>query len=183
MEQFVLAKTLGKINFFKYLKKLIAISPELPKERMTRLFNTLCEESKSRIIGVNQALDYLNTINNRCMNFTEFDTFSTPERDDVLIDTFTNTQMAFEEIRTDGELSKVNPELVEFAGIIFDKEPSSRLSLLEFCPINYRKDVSIDLATLWYRLDNDIFSSHPNDTVEVRWGELTSPQTTCEHWY
>lgn len=183
MEQFILAKKLGKLHFFKYLKKTISTVTEHPDDRMSRNFKTLCEDALSRILYVKLGLSYLQKINNRCMNFTEFDTYSTPARDDILIDTFVKTQNAYLEIQSDGDLDKVSPVWVEFSQIIFDKDDKNRDRLLEFCPINYRINVSIDLATLWERADKGRLSSHPNDIAEVRWGEKTSPVTMCARWY
>lgn len=182
-EQFTQAERLGKMNFFKYLKSVIATTTELPEDKMSRSFKTLCEDTQARIIFVNQGLNYLKQINNRCMNFTEFDTYSTPARDDILIDSFIKAQNAYMEIQSDGNIDKVNPEWIEFSRIIFDKEQLPRDHLLGFCPINYRNNVTIDLATLWYRLDHSLLSSHPNDKVEIRWGEQSYPRTKCERWY
>jgi hypothetical protein len=183
MEQFTLAEKLGQLQFFKYLKKIIATDAELPESRMSRNFKTLCAESQARIEYVNQGLNYLQKINNRCMNFTEFDTYSTPARDDALIDLFVKTQTAFMEIKSDGNLDKVDPKWIEFSEIIFNKEILSPDRLLAFCPLNYRPGVTIDLATLWSRADSDKLSSHPNDLVELRWGEQTTPATKCDRWY
>jgi hypothetical protein len=77
----------------------------------------------------------------------------------------------------------VDPKWIEYSEIIFNKETLSRERLLEFCPLNYRPDVTIDLATLWSRADSDKLSNHPNDLVELRWGEQTSPATKCDRWY
>lgn len=183
IEQFKLATSMGKMKFFKYLKSVISTVIELPEQRMSRSFKTLCDDAQSRVIYVNMGLNYLKQINNRCMDFTEFDTYSTPARDDILIDSFIKTQNSYMEIQSDGNINKVSPKWVEFSQIIFDKDQLPRNSLLEFCPINYRNNITIDLATLWQRLDNGLLSSHPNDIVELRWGEKTSPATKCARWY
>jgi hypothetical protein len=186
LEQFTLAASLGQAGFFKYLKQIISTTTEPPENRMIRSFKALCEDAQARIEYVNQGLDFLQQINNRCMNYTEFDTYSTPARDEALKETYLKVQSAYQEIKNNGDLDQVSPEWIDFSEIIFNRrEPTEESSarLLEFCPINYRRSIAINLATLWSRLEANKLSSHPNDLVEIRWGEKDSPLTKCKRWY
>lgn len=117
------------------------------------------------------------------MNYEEFDSYSTPARDQSLKDLFEKFERTHEEVLKENMENKVSPELLEFAEIIFNNKTVTNSDLLTACPINYRPGVSIDLATLWKRMKKDQLSSHPNDTVEVRWGESSKKGTKCKRWY
>ena len=77
----------------------------------------------------------------------------------------------------------VDPRIMSFAEYIFKGKGAVQTELLAACPINYRPGVTIDIGLLWSRLKNGRLSSHPNDIVEVRWGEITKPLTKCKRWY
>lgn len=183
MEQYELATSLGSAGFFKYVKNALSTVSEASEQKMNRTFKTLCEDAQARIIFVNQGLEYQAKTNNKCMDYTAFDTYSTPARDEALKESFLKAKNAYQEVKADNELNKVSPELVEFSEIIFDGKDYPREHLLSFCPINYRSNVTIDLAILWSRIEKDQISSHPNDIVEIRWGEKSSPKTNCKRWY
>ena len=182
-EQYALAQSLGEAGFFKYVKKTVASSSESSSQRMTRLFKTVCSESQARIDYVNQGLDHLKEINNKCMSYEEFDAYSTPARDQSLKELFENLKSAFTDVENEGGLNTVPPELIEFSEIIFKNKIVSNTDLLTFCPINFMPNKSIDLKTLWNRLESGTLSSHPNDRVEARWGESTKNLTKCKRWY
>lgn len=114
------------------------------------------------------------------MDYTAFDAYSTPARDGALQDMFLNLESTFKGAQSQGG---VDPVILSFADYIFTGKGAVQAELLAACPIAYRPGVTIDLATFWNRVKNNRMSSHPNDIVEVRWGEKTSPLTKCKRWY
>lgn len=179
-EQYVLASTHDTRSFFKYVSQVLATTTETSNERMTRVFNSICQESQARITYVNEGLEYARSTGNACMNYEKFDAYSTPARDAALKEMYAKFKQVFQESKTIGG---VDPRIMSFAEYIFTGKGSVQAELLAACPINYRAGVSIDMATLWSRLEKDRLSSHPNDIVEVRWGEVTKPLTRCKRWY
>ncbi len=182
-EQFGLVGQLGSEGFFKYVKRAVSTVNETPEQQMRRAFNNVCEESIARIEYVNQALTHLRSIGGRCMDYGEYDAYSTPSRDSTLKKTFEKFQEIYEDLASQGQLAEVTPNILLAAQTVFDGYGLELAELRDMCSINYRPGVSIDLATLWYRINNNMLSSHPNDLVELRWGEKTSPKTRCRRWY
>lgn len=117
------------------------------------------------------------------MNYEEFDAYSTPARDQSLKELFEKFQLAYTDMINEGAVNSIDPRILEFAEIIFKNKSVAHSDLLTACPIDYRPGVSIDLATLWKRIGQGLLSSHPNDTVELRWGETSRKATKCKRWY
>lgn len=178
-EQFAMANSMGGA-FFKYVSGQLATSTESSAERLTRVFNNVCQEAQARIMYVNEGLEFARKTNNACMDYTAFDAYSTPARDGALKDMFLNLESTFKGAQSQGG---VDPVILSFADYIFTGKGAVQAELQAACPIAYRPGVTIDLAVFWNRIKNDRLSSHPNDTVEVRWGETTKPATKCKRWY
>lgn len=183
MEQYALASSLGQSGFFKLVKKSVASINESSGMRVARAFKTACGESQARIDYVNQALVYLQQTGNKCMDYEHFDAYSTPSRDSDLRELFVKLKGAYDDAVTLGELNKIDPTILAFTEYIFKGKGNVKAELLAACPVSYRSGVSIDLQTLWSRISKNLLSSHPNDIVEVRWGEKSSPLTKCKRWY
>lgn len=184
-EQYSLASSLGQKGFFRLVKKTVASVTESAGQRVARSFKAACTESQARIDYVNQALKHLQTTGNKCMDYESFDAYSTPARDGDLKELYLKLKSAYEDTITLGETSTIDPQVLAFTEYIFKAKAvgSVKDELLAACPIAYRPGVLIDLQTLWSRIGKGALSSHPNDIVEVRWGEKTSPKTKCKRWY
>jgi hypothetical protein len=179
-EQYELAQRMDTRTFFKYVGSVLATTTESSGERLSRVFKAVCQESQARVGYVNEALAYLQTSGNACMDYEHFDAYSTPARDLALKEMYEKFQQAYTEAKN---LAGVDPQIYAFADYIFRGRGSVQADLLAACPINYRSGMTIDMATFWSRMSKDRLSSHPNDIVEVRWGEKTSPLTKCKRWY
>ncbi len=179
-EQFTLASQMDTRSFFKYVAKTLATTTETSGDRLARLFKAVCQESQARIEYINEALDYLKQTNNACMDYQKFDAFSTPARDGALKEMYLNLKQAFADAKA---TNSGDPQMLAFGEYIFNKKGTAKDELLAACPIAYRAGMTIDIGTLWSRLEAGRLSSHPNDIVTVRWGEATSPLTKCKRWY
>ena len=82
-EQYELVNRLGN-GFFKHVKKTLASETDTPQMALSRSLRNLCIEARARIDYVKQGNDYRLEIGNRCMNYEEFDAYSTPARDKCL---------------------------------------------------------------------------------------------------
>ncbi len=183
LEQYTLAKQLGEVGFFKYVTKTLSKTSEPANQKMSRLFNSICVEAQARIEYVNQGLGHLLETKNACMNYEEFDAYSTPARDQMLKELFEKFQHAYLDAEADGELNSVAADIVEYSEVIFKHKSAAQKELLSVCPINYTNGKSISLSELWNRILLGTLSSHPNDTVGARWGESNSRLTKCKRWY
>lgn len=182
LEQYELAKEMDERKFFQYISEKIATTNETPEARLNRLFTAACQETKARIFYVNQALTHLAQTENICMDYEKFDAYSTPARDLALKGIFEKLKQSLEEARPK---NASDLQIASWVNYIFTQKGSSNagMELLTACPINYREGITIDLATVWSRLKKETLSSHPNDRVEVRWGETTKNKTKCKRWY
>ncbi|MBC7429967.1 MAG: hypothetical protein H7336_15240 [Bacteriovorax sp.] len=179
-EQYDLARTMDTRTFFKYVGKQLATTTESSSQRLTRLFAAICIESQARITYVNEGLTHLMQTSNACMNYEEFDAYSTPARDGALKEMYLKFQQALLESK---QMRLTDGDVYNYANYIFNGKGNVQAELQAACPIAYRGGVVIDLAVFWKRMSADRMSSHPNDIVEVRWGEKTSPATRCKRWY
>lgn len=179
MEQFDLAISLGENAFFTMVRKTLATSSESTGERLNRLFKSVCLEAEARIGYVNEAISYLEKTNNECMDYQKFDAFSTPARDAALKEMYLKFKQSYSEAR---QTQSGDAVILSYAETVFNNK-GDKTELLKACPVNYRAGVSIDLGTLWSRINNDQLSSHPNDIIEARWGEVTKRLTKCKRWY
>lgn len=179
-EQYDLASTMDTRTFFKHVAKELATTSESPSDRLNRLFAAICQESQARVGYVNEALSHLKKTSNACMNYEEFDAYSTPARDAALKEMYKNYQQALLEAQ---QTRLADGDAYNYANFIFNGKGNVQAELLKACPIAYREGVVIDMSVFWKRISADKMSSHPNDTVEIRWGEKSSPLTRCKRWY
>ncbi len=182
-EQFKIAEELGATNFFKYVKSLLKTEDEDPEQKLFRALNATCEESMARIKYVDQAIEFLKQTNGACMDYRDFDTYSTPARDKALTETFNKLRDTYQELDRNNDLSRANPTHVQITEAIFKNVFVPEDELLNFCSINYSQSSRISLKELWKRINNGLISSHPNDNLEVRWGEKSNSKTSCKRWY
>lgn len=179
-EQYDISKGMSTRAFFKYVSKQLATTDESSGERLERLFTGVCLEANARIGYVNEALAYREKTGNKCMVYEDFDAFSTPARDTAISEQFQKLAQALDESKANGDINSPSFALVNF---MYNGVGNLSNELLAKCPINYREGVTIDLREYWKRASQGKMSSHPNDVVEVRWGEKTSPKTKCKTWY
>ena len=67
------------------IQKKLALVEETDDQRYTRLATEVCHQVKQRVPVVNEAWDYKQKIKGRCMDYKEFDAYSTPSRDGKII--------------------------------------------------------------------------------------------------
>lgn len=182
LEQFDLAKKLGIQDFNKLLRKAIGTIEEDDSQKLMRSLQSICQEAQTRIKVVNSAQERLNAINHQCMDFKDFDTYSTPARDASLKEAFFSLQRNYFEIKDHDGLEAIEPQIVAFAEVILLDTPPADDSLLKWCPVEYKTGSAIDLAELWKRAYYSKLSSHPNDSIERRWGE-EGTSSSCKRWY
>jgi len=183
-EQYGLAQSLGARGFFRSVKRALKTSNQTPEQLLRAKLKTLCSAAVDRIESVNQGLAQLSR-SSRCMNYADYDAYSTPSRDKSLLTDFENLFYEMQELEREGVVGEID---YSFWDILSDirsgsARSSSDRELLSTCSVNYRSGVSIHLAELYRRMKNNLLSSHPNDGVAQRWGETTRNRTSCKVWY
>lgn len=179
-EQYDIARGKDTRAFFKYVSSQLASFEETPTQRLERLFKGVCMEANARIGYVDDAIAFQKQTGNKCMEYQDFDAFSTPARDTAILEQFQKLKQALGEATNARETNTKTYELVNY---MYNNIGNVKDELLASCRVNYRPGVTIDLREYWTRASNNRMSSHPNDSIEVRWGEKTSPKTRCKSWY
>lgn len=171
-------------RFFTYLRNRLRSEVESAQAMLNRNFNNLCIEAKSRVEYVQQGVDFMNSIGGRCMDYAQYDAYSTPARDEALRQSFLRTKQTLDEIIRDRKDSQVDPDLFGTVSAIFYGQYSDyRAQLLSSCPISFKSGSQFDLAELNRRQLAKLLSSHPNDSLEHRWGEGAGRRTRCRSHY
>jgi hypothetical protein len=183
-EQFSLASSLGARGFFRSVKRALKTSNQTPEQLLRAKLNTLCSAAVDRINSVNQGLAQLRR-SRKCMNYADYDAYSTPSRDKSLLTDFENLFYEMGEIEREGLVGEVDYALWDILSDIRggSVQRAAQSDLLSSCSINYRDGVSIHLAELYRRMKSGLLSSHPNDGMAQRWGETSRNRTRCKVWY
>ncbi len=183
-EQYSFVDDMGPRNFFKFVKKTLQVSEETPQGMIERSLKNVCTQANDRVTYVNQALDYMNSNGHGCMNYADYDAYSTPARDKALSEAFISLFSARREIEEMGQMGEVDGPLWDVVLAIEKGEDySSARDLLNTCSVTYKAGRTIHLAELHRRQKAGLLSSHPNDKVEQRWGETSRGGTRCRVWY
>lgn len=182
-EQFELAARLNIHQFNKVVRQRLATIKESDNERLERMLKAVCQEAQSRIAVINLGELRRKALRGECMNFQDYDIYSTPARDASLKEAFMTLEKNYLEIKDTEGVDHLDPRTVEFAEIILMDRFKFDEELKKWCPIEYLPGTTIDLAELWKRVYFSRLSSHPNDIVATRWGEEATERTTCKRWY
>ena len=188
--QYSLAKSMSSHKFFSLVKKTNQTISESPNMITQRNFSNICTAVKDRVDTVAKAVKYQKAISGKCMNFSEYDTHSTPSRDSGLMDDYRTYEFDYQTIIDDGEEGKVSKNLRDLTELIFSWPLSSgeQEFVLESCPVEFGKSSSgkkllTDLATFRAALFGGTVSYHPNDNLYRRWGVSKGSKTTCTEYY
>jgi hypothetical protein len=184
-EQFDFAKELSEREFFKYVKKLLATETETPQTIVTKKLKTLCTLANDRIEYVNQGYQHHVATGGKCMNYADYDAYSTPARDKALANAFSNFKAEIEDLTASGDIREVDFVTLEMARAIAFGEYNEQVSedLYKYCTVEYAQGRKLHLAKLYKLIQAGALSSHPNDGIAQRWGETTSGRTRCRAWY
>lgn len=176
-EQFALAKKLKADKFFYMVKETLQTTKETSDEVIKRSLESLCLEATARIKYVSQGVKHSQLIN-KCMDYTDYDTYSTPARDKALKASFESLKRNYD--RHENQITDLSLEAL--AEDIFRRKAKNPRALLEYCPIAINQSIKLNLNELWRRVKKGKLSSHPNDSLLSRWGEEKG-RTKCKVWY
>lgn len=172
---------------------------ENPEDTLKRLMEVSCEELKGRVEAIKDGALYLAANPNRCMNYQQYDNYSTPSRDQRFFDSLMELRNTYSSLldksiplKLQEDLNRVFPYIKKTA-----KEESvlmeeiSNLELGSYCTVDYsispKQNKWIDLAEAKRRMFKGIMSNNPHDPLEVRWGEGNKKRpsklnVSCQSW-
>jgi hypothetical protein len=183
-EQYALATTLGDRAFFAHVKSLLRLEVEDPDAVITRGLKEVCDQVKERIDIVDKGVAHQKALGGKCMDYADFDAHSTPSRDGSLKDLINNLELDYKEF-TEAQKKSLSGTNLTYIEALYGKDPSAAAldSLKTYCPISYKLGTTVSLRDIRVRISKNLLSSHPNDLLEVRWGEKSSGKTKCKAFY
>lgn len=147
------------------LQKKLAKTQESNDQRHLRLAQEVCQQIEQRVPVVKEAWDFKQGIGSRCMDYKEFDAYSTPSRDTkikkaiaYLLQSATGDE--------NGAISSIEPYLNQACG-----------------KVQYLPGKSISAANFASRLMAGKASSDPNQKPAVRWGDADAENLGCQQFY
>lgn len=147
------------------LQQKLAMTQESDDQRFLRLAQEVCQQIEQRVPVVKEGWDFKQGIGSRCMDYKEFDAYSTPSRDNkikkaigYLLQTVTGDEKA--------SVKKVEPYLNQACG-----------------SIEYLPGKTIKAADFASRLMAGKASSDPNQQPAVRWGDREPEALGCQQFY
>ena len=186
-EQYNIAAEQTEKGFFKHVQQLHKQVDESVDGIISKNLKSLCEAAIERIDIVKGGVDFAKEINGRCMNYTEYDIYSTPSRDNRLQSLFETLASDWNEVLSNGEDDKVQLENSDLTKAILSADLISedqQKKLKTFCSINYKEGgEELTLRELNQRFKAGKVSYHPNDNIDRRWGLEKGRKTNCKVWY
>ncbi|OGT93427.1 MAG: hypothetical protein A2286_02020 [Gammaproteobacteria bacterium RIFOXYA12_FULL_61_12] len=150
------------------VQKRFALTEETRDQKLGRLAGEVCSQVAQRVPVVNEAWQYKATIGARCMDFKEFDSYSTPSRDGKIKKALgylvtTATEQRIRDARDVGQVAKY---------------------LNQACgDIEYLPGKKISAAKFAERLLAGKVSADPNQNPAVRWGDQDEAALGCQQFY
>ncbi len=183
--QYSLAQKLGQIGFFREVRRIHQTVTESPNMMTKRNFDTICNEVKDRVSIVTNAVKFVRGVGGRCLNYQEYDTYSTPSRDSGIRDNYRNFELDYASIVQKNQSAKVDATLFKNASVIFAKgtiSGSQAQQVYKACPVKTGAG-DVNLANFKQGLFAGKISFHPNDNESLRWGLSNSARTRCTEFY
>ncbi|WP_413290571.1 hypothetical protein [Bdellovibrio sp. HCB337] len=180
----------------KTVQKKLALRQEGDDQMLRRLATTACEAAKTRIASVKEGVQFLRSLSTTCMTAEDYDTYSTPSRDQRLFDDMVALRRAYKDIlKTNNgnsisedmknQMDKIFPYIQKSARGETDRMPVSRIDEDSYCVITYDVGQRIDFAEAKRRLFAGLMSNNPLDEMEYRWGARQGPSPraqVCPSW-
>ena len=157
-------------TWMKTVQSKLALVQEAPDQQMKRLWDEVCQNAKERIQAVKDGFDFLSKLVPKvCLNATQYDDYSTPNRDQRLRESFELLDEMYLGLGADAQ--QVEERTLRDVEAALDVSKDSQST----CRIGYRDGVEIGLAEVYRRIKNGLISDNPHDPIQIRWGESKGP--------
>lgn len=175
------------LGFFRIVKQANQSSTESPQRLISRNLNTICESLNERIDSVNQAQNFLAQTNNQCMDFQNYDAYSTPSRDSGLADQFLTLAYDYNDIADQGRTNRIGNDWnsIAVASLTNRRSNSQDQTLTQFCRVSFSNAANgyTNIGRFFDALFDAEVSYHPNDNIYRRWGYNEGRKTSCQEFY
>ncbi len=187
LNQYKLLRSAGNDSFFPRVVDILKTEEDTLEGNLLRRVKNLCSQLELRQREVISTQKYLELINNRCMNYSEYDEHSTPSRDKSLLNGIKRLLYGWKKIRKSSHSDELSTKLTTGLDSLLRKndEPAARENLKSLCSIELEIDsniVSYDLKNFFDLSLKGKISSHPNDSIPKRWG-APGQNTQCKSFY
>lgn len=180
LEQYDLLKKFGENNVLSEISKRLRTEEEGLAGRLDRLLGNLCRSMDDRIEAVNEAQRYVKSIGGRCVNRAEFNNLSTPVKDQRIKSQIQVINQFWKAILTQKKTNEFSKEKILAMNFLVGASDGSAIEHKKLCSDFSEIPLTIKQYSDLY--DAGKISAHPNDTVEVRWGN-DGQQTQCQSFY
>jgi hypothetical protein len=157
------------------IQKRIQTIAETADQKLRRLLNDVCQGARERVVAVGEALDQLRRMApNACMNATQYDDFSTPNRDERLQAAFDDLAAAYREITA--TRVPVSTALLHEARDVVERDDSTLGGApveTTSCAVEIGPGHFLSLGEVRKRSLGGLLSHNPHDPIELRWGDRT----------
>ncbi|MCM2279596.1 MAG: hypothetical protein NDJ89_16095 [Oligoflexia bacterium] len=165
-------------EWMQTVKKRLALSEESPDALLTRTLENACIGARERIEFINEGVAYLRGLGSeRCLSATEYDNYSTPNRDMRLRNSFEELRDAVQALEG---ATNVSPELKATAEDVVKDAGSSRPAAARTCPVEIAPGRLLPLAEIYRRSLHNELSDNPHDPFAQRWGEQTGSSSRAK---
>jgi len=179
LSQFELSESMNSKEFALHVKKIHATQDEGLTNKVKRQLDNLCQQLQERVETVNESIWYQEKIKSEqsrtCMNYEEFDTYSTPMRDSEI-------RKAFEEVLSQVQkdhLDRLPSDLKSTLTALMNKQGESN----DFCTTEIATGQNTNLIQLYNSLQEEKLSSDPNQSAAARWGMDKEAGSNCQVFY
>lgn len=171
---------------------------EKPEDTLKRLMEVSCEELKGRVGAIKDGMLHLEANPNACMNYQQYDNYSTPSRDQRFFDSLIELRNSYSSLldkplslELQNELKRIFPYIEKSEKEESDlMEEISNFEVSSYCTVDYsssKQNKWIDLAEAKRRMFKGIMSNNPHDSFEIRWGEGNKKRSSklnlrCQSW-
>lgn len=180
LEQYELLKKVGETNILAEVSKKIRTEEEGLAGRLDRLVGNLCRSLDDRIESINESQRFIKSIGGRCVTRPEYNNLSTPVKDQRIksqIQVLANYWRAIVKEKRQGDFSIEKRSAMNFLIGSSEGKAEEHKKLCADYP-----QIPVTVKEFNDLFDAGKISSHPNDTVAVRWGKDGIP-TDCQSYY
>jgi hypothetical protein len=179
-EQYDLLKKVGPAQIIYSISKSLRVQQETYQDNLTRVIGNICRAIGDRVLDINESINFVDSVNGRCVTKSEYDNLSTPQQDERIYNQINNIMDYWHSVIKAQKISSFTPATIKGMNYLLNIEPSSLKDHQILC--SSFKKYPVTLKQFFDRYHARKISSHPNDSIASRWGEEIT-HTNCQTYY
>lgn len=165
LEQYELLKKFGPERVLSEISNLLRQEEEGLEGKVMRLVENLCRSMEDRIDSVNRSIEYVSSINGRCVNMAEYQNYSTPGLDNRIVKQVKIIEKFWKNISESEKEIHISSNLESALNKLIFNEYENSVLLCE------GQDKKFDPIEFYFKFNDGKISPHPNATFDARWGD------------